>query len=98
MKELQKPKAPTVESRTLMQAIDRLRHECDQLEGVANLTARLHDTLNRVEAKATEEIYVDTDLIDHSTVIDLFYLIAEKLERQTSIIRKNTEYTLAMIE
>ena len=99
MNKLQKPNEVTVESRSLMQAIDRLRHECDQLEGAANLTARLHNTLTRVETSPSmDEVFVDTDSIDHNTVVDLFYLIAEKMERQISIIRNNTEHTLAMIE
>lgn len=91
--------APAKERQTLMQAFERLDHQCVQLSDLVDLTERLNEKLNRIEDHPKEpagEFKKQTE--DHRSIVELFNLIADRMEVQINIIGNNTERSMQMID
>jgi hypothetical protein len=93
-----KAKQP-VERQTLIQAFERLDHKCIQLRELAGLTERLNEKLNRTEGhpKCEEDASVKQKE-DNRNIVELFNLIADKMEVQINAIGNNTENAMRMID
>ena len=88
-----------VERRTLIQAFERLDNKCSQLRDLAGLTERLNEKLNRTEghSKCVDNGMQKEDIVELN-IVELFNLIADKMEIQIDIIGNNTEYSISMID
>ena len=87
------------ERQTLTQALERLYHKCDQLAEVARLTEKLNDKLNRTEGQPKyEEDIRKGESYNERNIVELFNLIADKMDIQINVILSNTEYAMSMIE
>ena len=88
-----------VERQTLIQAFERLDYKCNQLRELAELTERLNEKLNRTEGHPRcEEGASLTMEEDSRNIVELFNLIADKMEVQIHVIGNNTEKAMRMID
>ena len=87
------------ERQTLIQAFERLDHKCTQLREVAELTERLNEKLNRTEGhpKCVDDM-AKKEIAVEMNIVELFNLIADKMETQINVIGNNTERSMQMIE
>ena len=86
------------ERQTLIQAFEILDQKCVQLSEVAGLTERLNEKLNRTEGYSRcEEERMQKESVDEMNIVELFNLIAEKMEAQINVIGNNTERSIQMI-
>tara|TARA_R110002124_G_C8529107_1_gene477117 strand:+ start:106 stop:399 length:294 start_codon:yes stop_codon:yes gene_type:complete len=88
-----------VERQTLIQAFERLDHKCSQLRELAELTEKLNEKLNRTEGhlKCEDDSSVK-QMEDNRNIVELFNLIADKMEVQINAIGNNTENAMRMID
>jgi hypothetical protein len=87
------------ERKTLIQAFERLDHKCIQLRELAGLTERLNEKLNRTEGHPKcEEGASVKQKEDNRNIVELFNLIADKMEVQINAIGNNTEAAMRMID
>jgi hypothetical protein len=91
---------PQVKQGTLMQAFERLENKCLQLSEVANLTERLNEKLNRTEgnSKCEDVKGIENSSLVERNIVELFNLIAEKMETQINVIGNNTDKSMQMID
>ena len=88
-----------VERQTLIQAFERLDHKCSQLRELAGLTEKLNEKLNRTEGHPRcEENSSVKQIEDNRNIVELFNLIADKMEVQINAIGNNTENAMRMID
>jgi len=87
------------ERQTLIQAFERLDHKCTQLRELAGLTERLNEKLNRTEGhpKCSDEKLQKQESPERN-IVELFNLIADKMETQINVIGNNTERSMEMID
>ena len=87
------------ERQTLIQAFERLDHKCTQLRELAGLTERLNEKLNRTEGhpKCEEDRMLKESFAERN-IVELFNLIADKMETQINVIGNNTERSMQMID
>ena len=87
------------ERQTLIQAFERLDQKCTQLRELAGLTERLNEKLNRTEGhpKCEDENGIKQKE-DNRNIVELFNLIADKMEIQINVIGNNTENAMRMID
>ncbi len=87
------------ERQTLIQAFERLDQKCVQLREVARLTERLNEKLNRTEGHPKcEEEKLQKESVVERNIVELFNLIADKMETQINVIGNNTERSMQMID
>jgi len=87
------------ERQTLIQAFERLDHKCVQLKELAGLTEKLNGKLNRTEGHPkSEEDKLQKQKEDNRNIVELFNLIADKMEVQINVIGNNTERSMKMID
>jgi len=87
------------EIQTLIQAFERLYHKCTQLRELAGLTERLNEKLNRTEGHPKcEEDRMQKESVAERNIVELFNLIADKMETQINVIGNNTERSMQMID
>ena len=87
------------ERQTLIQAFERLDHKCTQLRELAGLTERLNEKLNRTEGHIKcEEDRTQKESVVERNIVELFNLIADKMETQINVIGNNTERSMQMID
>ncbi len=86
------------ERQTLIQAFERLDQKCVQLREVAGLTERLNEKLNRTEGQPRDEAEKAKEGPVQLNIIELFNLIADKMEVQINVIGNNTELSMQMID
>ena len=87
------------ERQTLIQAFERLDHKCTQLRELAGLTERLNEKLNRTEAHhKCEDDRMQKEIVFERNIVELFNLIADKMETQINVIENNTEKSMQMID
>jgi hypothetical protein len=88
-----------VERQTLIQAFERLDHKCSQLRELGGLTEKLNDKLNRTEGHPKcEDDRTQKEGVVERNIVELFNLIADKMETQINIIGNNTENSMSMID
>jgi|TARA_R110000751_G_scaffold153060_1_gene258187 hypothetical protein len=88
-----------VERQTLIQAFERLDHKCSQLRELAGLTEKLNEKLNRTEGHPKcEENSSVKQKEDNRNIVELFNLIADKMEVQINSIGNNIERSIRMID
>ena len=93
-----KAEAPQ-ERQTLIQAFERLDHKCTQLRELAGLTERLNEKLNRTEGNPKcEDERMQKESVVERNIVELFNLIADKMETQINVIGNNTEKSMQMID
>jgi hypothetical protein len=87
------------EQQTLMQAYQRLEHKCEQLRDLSGLTELLTTKLNRtlLENQLLPESIQKEEVVQKN-IVELFNLIADKIEAEINIIGNNTEYSISMID
>ena len=84
---------------TLIQTFERLDEKCMQLREVAGLTERLNEKLNRTEGHPKcEEGNSAKQKEDNRNIVELFNLIADKMEVQINAIGNNTQNSMRMID
>ena len=87
------------ERQTLIQAFERLDHKCTQLRELAGLTERLNEKLNRTEGHhKCEDDRMQKEIVVERNIVELFNLIADKMETQINVIENNTEKSMQMID
>ena len=87
------------ERQTLIQAFERLDHKCTQLRELAGLTERLNEKLNRTEGRLKcEDDIMQKEIVVERNIVELFNLIADKMETQINVIGNNTEKSMQMID
>jgi len=87
------------ERKTLMQAFERLDSKCSELKDVADMTKRLYEKLNRTEGHPKgSELLTQKEAVVERNIVELFNLIAEKIEVQINVIGNNTEKSMIMID
>ena len=87
------------ERKTLMQAFERLDYKCSELRDVADMTERLYEKLNRTEwHPKCNELLTQKEIVVERNIVELFNLIAEKIEVQINVIGNNTEKSMIMID
>mgnify|MGYP003652500537 CR=1 FL=1 len=93
-------KAEVKESQTLMNALDALSFRLGQLRNLNELTNTLNSKLNRTEGDpiCEKEDYKETSIKHNRNIVELFYLVADKMEEQINIIGINTENSIRMID
>ena len=90
---------PVAEKQTLMQAFERLDHQCVQLSNLVGLTESLNEKLNRTEGRHKEEaVELKKQTEDHKNIVGLFNLIADRMEVQINLIGNNIERSMQMID
>jgi hypothetical protein len=88
-----------VERQTLIQALERLDYKCIQLRELAGLTEKLNEKLNRTEGNPKgEDDRMQKESVVERNIVELFNLIADKMETQINIIGNNTENSMSMID
>jgi len=89
----------TEERQTLIQTFEKLDARCSQLIEVAGLTELLQEKLNRTEGMPkVNEPLAQKESVEKRNIVELFNLIADKMETQINIIGNNTEKSIRMIE
>ena len=88
-----------VKERTLMQAFYRLEDKCKRLHETTNLVRILNQKLNRTQECSevtNEKAIISGD--DIMNIVDLFNLIADKIENEIRTIEDNTHKSIDMID
>jgi len=87
------------EKQTLMQAFERLDKKCTQLSEVARMTEILNEKLNRTEGHPKcDKDGIKKESVVERNIVELFNLIADKMETQINVIGNNTERSMKMID
>lgn len=90
-----------VKRKTLISMLETLDMKCEMLKGVAERAEKLNQKLHRTEQNFPDKKY-EKDKEDEDThvgnIVELLELIADKMETQISIIHRNIEDSIQMID
>ena len=90
-----------VERKTLMSVFETLDMKCEMLKGVAERAKKLNQKLHRIEQNFPDKKYEkdkEDEDIHVRNIVELFELIANKMETQINIIHGNIEDSMQMID
>ena len=83
----------------LMIALERLEYRLSQLRDLSDLTDRMNQKLNRTENDPTcESPTAEKQDAPHGNIVELFYNVADSMDKQINIIGNNTERSMEMID
>ena len=88
-----------IERQTLMQAVEILDRRLTQLNELSGLTERLNEKLQRTGGHPLpDDKMKEKESPINMNIVELFYMISEKMETQINIIGMNTEKSMQMID
>lgn len=86
------------ERETIMQAIDALNTRCYQLGELSGLTNKLNQKLNRTEDDPSALNGEEKESNPHRNIVDLIFLVSDRMEDHINVIGNNTESSIRMID
>jgi len=86
------------ERETIMQAIEALNTRCFQLGELSGLTNKLNRKLNRTEDDPSALNGEEKESNPHRNIVDLIFLVSDRMEDHINVIGNNTESSIRMID